>query len=172
MNNISVQLHGVLMVVFDLGIFITGRSGIGKSELALTLIDRGHQLVADDAPVFYRVNNTISGQCPADFSGLLEVRDLGIIDIKQQFGQHAFCQQHSVSFKMQLVDNAVNETNRLQPHWQPYELLGINLPELTIHAATTKYLPLLIETAAHQFKMNNSTVAASFRINYPHRVAS
>ena len=83
-------LHGVFMDVLGMGVLIRGDSGIGKSELALELISRGHRLVADDAPEFRRIAPTIiEGTCPLDMTPFLEVRGLGILNVQRLFGDSA-----------------------------------------------------------------------------------
>ena len=86
----QVTLHGVLMEVYSIGVLITGESGTGKSELALELITRGHRLVADDAPEFTLIApDVIDGSCPEMLRDLLEVRGLGVLNIRDMFGQTA-----------------------------------------------------------------------------------
>jgi HPr kinase/phosphorylase len=85
-----VTLHGVLMEVYSIGVLITGESGSGKSELALELITRGHRLVADDAPEFMQIApDVIDGTCPEMLQDLLEVRGLGILNVREMFGHTA-----------------------------------------------------------------------------------
>ncbi len=85
-----VTLHGVLMEVYSIGVLITGESGSGKSELALELITRGHRLVADDAPEFTQIApDVIDGSCPEMLQDLLEVRGLGILNVREMFGHTA-----------------------------------------------------------------------------------
>src|SRR5690348_18072926 len=81
-------LHGVFMEVHSIGVLITGTPGSGKSELALELITRGHRLVADDAPEFTQIApDVIDGSCPEILQDLLEVRGLGILNVREMFGQ-------------------------------------------------------------------------------------
>ncbi|MES2911050.1 MAG: HPr kinase/phosphorylase, partial [Pseudomonadota bacterium] len=81
------SMHGVFMDILGMGVMITGESGLGKSELGLELISRGHGLVADDAVDLYRINQTtIEGRCPDLLQNLLEVRGIGLLDIKAIFG--------------------------------------------------------------------------------------
>ncbi|MGC8698302.1 MAG: hypothetical protein ACP5Q0_07470, partial [Halothiobacillus sp.] len=81
--------HGVFMEVAGSGVLITGHSGIGKSELALELLSRGHRLIADDAPYFIQGRQGIEGYCPENIRDLLEVRGLGIINVRDLFGANA-----------------------------------------------------------------------------------
>ncbi|MFP4638937.1 MAG: HPr(Ser) kinase/phosphatase [Guyparkeria sp.] len=81
--------HGVFMEISGLGVLIRGAAGIGKSEVALELITRGHRLVADDAPCFHARGNEVTGSCPDRLFGLLEVRGIGILDIRELFGANA-----------------------------------------------------------------------------------
>ncbi|MDH5594893.1 MAG: HPr(Ser) kinase/phosphatase, partial [Gammaproteobacteria bacterium] len=86
----TTTIHGVYMEVVGTGILITGDSGIGKSELALELISRGHRLIADDAPVFYKIPpDTLNGMCPPLLQDFLEIRGLGILNIRAMFGDNA-----------------------------------------------------------------------------------
>ncbi|MGM0516004.1 MAG: hypothetical protein ACQER6_00225 [Pseudomonadota bacterium] len=81
--------HGVFMEVSGLGVLIRGSAGIGKSEVALELVTRGHRLVADDAPCFLARGEEVTGSCPDSLFGLLEVRGIGILDIRELFGSNA-----------------------------------------------------------------------------------
>ena len=83
-------LHGVFMEIYSIGVLITGESGSGKSELALELVTRGHRLVADDAPEFTQIApDVLDGTCPDLLQDLLEVRGLGVLNMRQMFGDTA-----------------------------------------------------------------------------------
>ncbi len=85
-----ITLHGVFMEIYSIGVLITGDSGAGKSELALELVSRGHRLVADDAPEFTQIApDVLDGTCPELLQDLLEVRGLGVLNIRQMFGDTA-----------------------------------------------------------------------------------
>src|SRR5205814_9507726 len=84
------SLHGVFMEIFSIGVLITGEPGAGKSELALELISLGHRLVADDAPEFTQIApDVLDGTCPDMLQDMLEVRGLGVMNIRQMFGDTA-----------------------------------------------------------------------------------
>jgi HPr kinase/phosphorylase len=85
-----VTLHGVFMEIYSIGVLITGESGAGKSELALELVTRGHRLVADDAPEFTQIApDVLDGACPELLQDLLEVRGLGVLYVRQMFGDYS-----------------------------------------------------------------------------------
>src|SRR3990167_8756694 len=106
-NNYSL-IAGVFMNIVDLGILLTGESGIGKSETALSLIDRGHRLVADDAVEFYRVGQHVYGRCPTPLKYLLEVRELGIIDLMTLYGESAIAPPLPLSLIIELTAPNLN----------------------------------------------------------------
>jgi len=96
------NIHGVLMSIFGKGILITGESGVGKSELALDLINRGHVLVADDRIDAYRIHNTIIGKAPELLRGYLEIRGVGIIDVVKMFGARAILDDIHIEYIIHL----------------------------------------------------------------------
>jgi len=149
-----VTLHGVLMEVYSIGVLITGESGSGKSELALELITRGHRLVADDAPEFIQIApDVIDGSCPEMLQDLLEVRGLGILNVREMFGQTAVKQ----SKYLRLVVNLAI-TPREQPIEQGglerifgdnsyREILDTKIPQTTLPVAPGRNLAVLVEAA-------------------------
>jgi hypothetical protein len=97
-------MHGVFMDILGLGVMITGESGLGKSELGLELISRGNGLVADDAVDLYRINQTtIEGRCPELLQNLLEVRGIGLLDIRAIFGETAVRRKMRLKLIVHLV---------------------------------------------------------------------
>nr|QMS47830.1 HPr kinase/phosphorylase [uncultured bacterium] len=83
-------MHGVFMEIYSIGVLLTGESGLGKSELALELVTRGHRLVADDAPEFTQIApDVLDGTCPELLQDLLEVRGLGVLNVRDMFGDTA-----------------------------------------------------------------------------------
>jgi HPr kinase/phosphorylase len=137
-------MHGVLLNIFGIGVLITGKPGTGKSELALTLIDRGHQLIADDAPEFSVQNGILIGTCPALLHGFLNIRNIGTINVKKIFNAKAL----KKSANLQLIINidsgfpasAGNDSEQL------LEIQNIKIPQIA-----TKNNAILVETTVHNF---------------------
>lgn len=153
-------LHGVMMEVAGVGVLITGPSGIGKSELALELLTRGHRLVADDCPVFKRVApDTVDGTCPELVQDLLEVRGLGIVDVRAMFGSSAIKRNKYLRLIVDLVPvSSVNQAaiDRLQGMRKEQTILGVSVPEIALPVTAGRNLAVLIETAVrdHLLRLN------------------
>ncbi len=147
----KITIHGVLMDIFGVGVLLTGRSGIGKSELALDLITRGHSLIADDAPEFTRVGpDTLSGSCPDTIKNMLEVRGLGLLDIRAMFGDSAV--QHKKDLRlivdMQPSENiAYDDSNRLEGVRRTVTHLDVNIHEVKIPVAPGRNLAVITEAS-------------------------
>lgn len=143
--------HGVFLEVHSIGVLITGRSGIGKSELALELLSRGHRLVADDAPLFRRLApDVVSGSCPDELRDFLEVRGLGILNIPRMFGSAAIKDSKKLRMIVHLVEQGSDqlpEPNRLQGNRRERLVLGVPICEITLPVAAGHNLAVLIETA-------------------------
>ena len=120
--------HGVFMDILGLGVLLTGESGLGKSELALELISRGHGLVADDAVDIYRISQTaLEGRCPELLQNLLEVRGIGLLDIKAIFGETAVRRKMRVQLIVHLVRKETMERDygvQIMQAWGMTESLG------------------------------------------------
>lgn len=144
-------LHGVFMEVMGSGIMINGESGIGKSELALELISRGHRLVADDAPEFSVISpDIISGSCPPILKDMLEVRGLGILNIRRMFGHAAIKQGKYLRLVIHLVKLTSEEmakVDRLQEKKGALEILGVMIPMVTLPVAPGRNLAVMVEAA-------------------------
>lgn len=142
--------HGVFMDILGLGVLLTGESGLGKSELGLELVSRGHGLVADDAVDLYRVSQTsIEGRCPELLMNLLEVRGIGLLDIKAIFGETAVRRKMRLKLIVHLVRKEVmeREFERL-PHEPLYEeVLGMQVRKVVIAVDAGRNLAVLVEAA-------------------------
>ena len=144
-------LHGVLVEVYGIGILLNGHSGVGKSETALELVERGHRLVADDIIEIRCVNgNTLLGRgANTMISHHMEIRGLGIINISQLYGVGAIRDQKEVQLIVQLEDwNSGKAYDRLGTEQKYMELLGVKVPVIEIPVRPGRNLPIIIEAAA------------------------
>ena len=145
-----ITMHGVFMDVLGVGVLITGESGLGKSELGLELISRSHGLVADDAVEFARIApNMIEGRCPSLLQNLLEVRGLGLLDIKAIFGETAVRRKMRLKLIVHLVRRSTLEENyeRLPLHSQTEDVLGLPIRKVIIPVEAGRNLAVLLEAA-------------------------
>jgi HPr kinase/phosphorylase len=144
------SMHGVFMDILGLGVMITGESGLGKSELGLELISRGHGLVADDAVDLYRINQTtIEGRCPELLQNLLEVRGIGLLDIKAIFGETAVRRRMRLKMIVHLVRKETMERDYdRMPHEPLYQqVLGIPVRKVVIQVVAGRNIAVLVEAA-------------------------
>eukprot|EP01032_Pedospumella_encystans_P023770 gene23770-26902_t len=143
-------MHGVFMDVLGVGVLITGDSGLGKSELGLELISRSHGLVADDAVEFARIApNMIEGRCPALLQNLLEVRGLGLLDIKAIFGETAVRRKMRLKLIVHLVRRSAleEEVERLPFQFPTEDVLGLPIRKVVIPVAAGRNIAVLLEAA-------------------------
>lgn len=145
----TVSTHGVFMDVYGLGVLITGDSGIGKSELALELVSRGHGLVADDVVELARTApTTIEGRCPGMLKDYLEVRGLGLLNIRTVFGETAARRKMKLKLIVHLQKySAADDLPRLPIDSQSQEILGIPVRKVCFHVAPGRNLAVLLEAA-------------------------
>jgi HPr kinase/phosphorylase len=143
------HLHSVLLDVFGLGTLILGDSGIGKSECALELIDRGHRLVADDVVEIKRMGDTLVGASPDLTRYHMELRGLGVLNIRDLYGVSSISLSKRVGLVIQLERwEEGKEYDRLGLHGETYVVLGIELPLVRMPVAPGRNLALLVEVAA------------------------
>jgi HPr kinase/phosphorylase len=136
------------MDILGLGVLIMGESGLGKSELGLELISRGHGLVADDAVDFARLGpDYIEGRCPVILRDLLEVRGLGLLDIRTIFGETAVRRKLKLRLIVQLVRRNDGEFERLPIDAQFVNVLGTQIRTVKIQVAAGRNLAVLVEAA-------------------------
>jgi len=142
------NLYGAMMNIYGKGVMISGKSGIGKSEVALDLISRGHMLVADDRVDVARVHNDIICQAPKLLKRMLEIRGLGIVDVTKLFGANTYLNKCELDFIINLVKlDEVVEKDRLNPLNEKFDVLGLDIPMLTIPVTEGKSLSVIIESA-------------------------
>lgn len=149
----SLLFHGELLEIFGLGVMLMGDSGIGKSELALELVSRGHRLIADDTIRLRRVAvGVLEGTCPLNLRDFLEVRGLGIINIRRTFGDSAIKRNKRVRLIIHLMRQeniTLSPQHRLQGAREMRNLLDVQLPSLTLPVASGRNLAVLAECAVH-----------------------
>jgi HPr kinase/phosphorylase len=142
--------HGVFMDILGLGVLLTGESGLGKSELGLELVSRGHGLVADDAVDIYRTSQTtLEGRCPELLQNLLEVRGIGLLDIKAIFGETAVRRKMKLQLIVHLVRQSTMEREFERLPYEPLyeEVLDIPVRKVVIAVDAGRNLAVLVEAA-------------------------
>ncbi len=148
----ATERHGVCMDVLGLGVLITGDSGVGKSELALELISRGHGLVADDVVEISRIAaSTLECRCPPMLKDFLEVRGLGVLDIRTIFGETAVRPKMNLRLIVQLDRTGTTDAERLPLHEQSEDILGVAVRKVVIPVAAGRNLAVLLEAAVRNY---------------------
>jgi HPr kinase/phosphorylase len=143
-------LHGVMLDVLELGVLITGEASIGKSELALELISRGHGLVADDVVELQQIApDTIQSRCPPMLRDFLEVRGLGVLNIRSIFGETAVRPRKALRLIVQLepFEPGLEPKDRLATRAGTQDILGVEIPTVTLAVAPGRNLAVLVEAA-------------------------
>jgi HPr kinase/phosphorylase len=168
---ITKHVHGVFVEIKGKGILIIGKSGIGKSEVALNLIDRGNKLIADDSVTFYKQDkNTLIGQSPSLLKNIMEVRNLGILDIKKLFGDRSVIKKEKLFLVIELKSfQKKNVYPRLAMNINTYKLFDITVPKIELPVNQARHISLLIETAVKNYillnKGSNTTEIFSQKLN-------
>ena len=148
----TAELHGVCMDVLGLGVVITGDSGVGKSELALELISRGHGLVADDVVDISRIAaTTLECRCPPVLKDFLEVRGLGVLNIRTIFGETAVRPKMNARLIVHLERPGASETERLPLHELSEDILGVTVRKVIIPVAAGRNIAVLLEAAVRNY---------------------
>ncbi|MCS6995575.1 MAG: HPr(Ser) kinase/phosphatase [Casimicrobiaceae bacterium] len=151
-------LHGVFLDVLEVGVLITGASAIGKSELALELITRGHGLIADDIVEVYRLSpDLLEGRCPEVLRDFLEVRGIGVLNIRTVFGETAVRPRKSLKLIVhleELADEQFKRLDRMSVNATYQEILGVKVRKVVIPVAAGRNLAVLVEAAVRNFVLN------------------
>lgn len=157
-------LHGVFMEVLGVGVLISGQSGLGKSELALDLVNRGYKLIADDAPEFERIApETINGTCPKLLQNFLEVRGLGVLNIREMYGASAIKSNEHLKLIIELFPpemNVAKSENRIQPSAGKASILGVDIPTISLPVAPGRNLAVLVEAAVRNHLLTRNGYSA------------
>ncbi|GIX41789.1 MAG: HPr kinase/phosphorylase [Leptospiraceae bacterium] len=154
----EITIHGVLMDVFGVGLLLQGESGIGKSETAIELIERGHRLIADDVVRIKAVSeNILIGYTDPIIEYHMELRGIGIINIKDIYGIRATKKKTQIDLSIYLEEwNYKKEYDRLGIDEQYSEILNVKIPKIIIPVRPGRNVPILIETAAMNFRLKTS----------------
>ena len=151
----SNSLHGVLLDVLGMGVLIIGESAVGKSELALELVSRGHGLVADDVVELYRIApETLEGRCPPMLRDFLEVRGLGVLNIRTIFGETAVRPRKNLKLIVHLQKASGADFNSMErlPNNDVYEdIMGVSIRKVIIPVAAGRNLAVLVEAAVRNY---------------------
>ncbi len=150
----STQRHGVFMDVLGLGVLITGESGVGKSELGLELISRGHGLVADDVVEIRHLGaSQLEGRCPPMLKDFLEVRGLGMLNVRTIFGETAVRPKMNLRLVVHLLKptQSAPQVERLPLHELSEEILGVTVRKVVIPVAEGRNLAVLVEAAVRNY---------------------
>lgn len=149
--------HGTLLDIDGTGVFLSGISGVGKSETALELIHRGHMLVADDAVLMKRVKDTIVGTSPEKIRDFIELRGVGIIDVGKMYGVAGVLGRTNVDLVIELVQyDKPGDFDRTDSTPETYVILGVPVPKLTIPVIMGRNLAIIVEVAAKNFRLRQS----------------
>ena len=145
-------IHGVLLEMYGVGVLIVGDSGIGKSECALDLIARGHRLVSDDSVLLTKIGSQIDGESPDLTREHLEIRGIGIVNVKELFGVSAVGERLSVELVIELRKwELAGEIDRLGIDPLETELFDIHIPKHILPVSPGRNLSVLVETAVRLF---------------------
>lgn len=170
----TLNLHGVFVDVLGTGVLLRGGSGIGKSEVALSLVDRGHGLVADDSVILTREGeqNKVIGTCPEVLQDFLEIRGLGILNIRAMYGDTAIKKRKRLQLIANLVimsEAEIEQIDRIHGVYTEETILGVSIPVVTIPVAPGRSLAILVEGAVRNQGLKASGYQASHEFIKRHR---
>ena len=161
------KVHGVLCNVYGLGVFIRGKSGVGKSECALELVKRGHMLVSDDiVEITKRYGRILMGKATGVVKHHMELRGVGVIDIRNMFGIANILDESQIELVINLVHwDEADKVERLGLNENFANILGVKVPEITVPVAPGRNLAIIVETASLNQRLKNRGYFAAVEMN-------
>ena len=152
----SMCIHGGLLSIYGKGVLIRGESGMGKSEIALELIKRGHLLVADDRVDCYRIHNKIVGKAPELLREMLEIRGIGVINVSRVFGVSSVLPKAEINFQVNLEPwKADQDYDRVGIEEKKHEnILGIDIPKIVVPVREGRSMAVIIESAVTNYMLS------------------
>lgn len=157
-------IHGVFLNIYGKGVIIKGDSGIGKSEIALELVKRGHLLVADDAVELYHLGQSIVGKAPEVLMNLLEIRGIGVIDVSKMFGISSILDKDTVDLIIQLdrwVPSKEYTRIGVEENDSIEEILGVKIPKVVVPVTSGRSMSVIIEAAVMNMRLKEYGVDSS-----------
>jgi len=149
----EITIHGVCLEVFGIGVFIKGKSGVGKSETTLELINRGHRLIADDAVIIKKLENQLKASCPELTKHLMEIRGIGILDIKHLFGVGSIKLDQYIELAIELEEwDEEKEYDRIGMDDNYIEILDVKVPCVVVPVKPGRNISAIIEIAAKNYR--------------------
>lgn len=159
----STSVHASLVEIYSMGVMILGQSGIGKSETTLELIKKGHCLIADDRIDITYVRDELFGEAPELLSGMMEVRGIGIIDVKKMFGINSLIRRKKISYAINLIPfEADKPIERIGNDVQYYNILGVNVPLINLPVFGARSMADIIEVAVTNLKLKDDGFDSAF----------
>lgn len=165
----STSLHSVLLGMYGLGVLLIGNSGIGKSECALDLITRGHRLISDDTVIVKKIGKKLEGYAPELTAGHMEIRGLGIINIRDLFGVSSVEPNRKIDLSIELRKwSESEEIERLGLETQEEEILEIKIPKFVLPVSSGRNISTLVETAVRMYLLRAAGFDAAQKLIEKH----
>ncbi|MEO6588806.1 MAG: HPr(Ser) kinase/phosphatase [Pyrinomonadaceae bacterium] len=163
------SLHSVMVGMYGLGVLLLGKSGIGKSECALDLITRGHRLISDDTVIVKKIGKKLEGFAPQLTAGHMEIRGLGIINIRDLFGISSVEPNKKIDLCIELKKwSEVEEIERLGLETQKEEILETNIPKFILPVSSGRNISTLVETAVRMYLLKSAGFDAAQKLIEKH----
>lgn len=162
----TIRSHGILLDIYGVGVLLTGESGIGKSETALDLLVNGHKLISDDSVIIKRIDEKLFGTSPAVTRHFMEIRGVGIIDVQRLFGVGYVMEEKEVELIIHLEAWDQNrEYDRLGLENEFENILGLDVPKMSIPVRTGRNTSMIVEVATKNFKIKEMGYNPALALN-------